>query len=191
MRYNARHNSVETMSHPEEGRYPAGAEPLFPIALPPDLAEFLRTQDIACLMQATDQGTAHVIKLPAAEIASVRGTVPIAVRHELHAHPAAPVIRTVIAIYDQPHNPLALETYTNIADEQQRADFAALAEQDRLMLLFYDEGLRHRLNKVVPYRDPDIIRMLVARAEQLLAAIPEDRRDFNRAKADVLERTHL
>src|SRR5688572_19601787 len=92
-----------------------------PSLLPPELADFLRGQDIACLLRATDRGTAFVIKLPAQDIASVRGRVPIRLRHELYAHPAAPVIRTILTVYDQPTTPLALETYTNVAEPDQRA----------------------------------------------------------------------
>src|SRR5687767_5470891 len=92
-------------------------EPQEPSPLPAELAEFLRDTEIACLMQETDQGTAFVIKLPARDIDSARGTVPIHLRHELHIHPAAPVIRTILVIYDQPEVPLALETFTNIEDE--------------------------------------------------------------------------
>jgi hypothetical protein len=170
---------------------PTGPTPEQPSLLPPELADFLRTQDIACLFQATDQGTALVAKLPSAEIASVRGTVPIHVRHELYDHPAAPVIRTVLTIYDRPANPLALETYSNVADPQQRADFAALATQDQLVLLCYDEQLAHRLSKVVPYRDAGTIAAIVGRADQLLAAIPTDRFSFEAAKQAVLQATRL
>jgi len=155
------------------------------------LADFLRTQDVACLMQATDQGTAFVIKLSSQEIRSVRGTVPVRVRHELYAHPAAPVIRTVLTIFDRPQRPLALETFTNIEQQDQREDFARLADQDRLILLFYDEQLRHQLNKVVPYQDPGTVRAIVRRAERLLATIPPERFSFEAAKAAVMEATRL
>src|SRR6266508_375956 len=94
---------------------PSG-EPHEPSPLPPELAEFLRNKDIACLMQGTDQGTAFVIKLASRDIESARGTVPIHLRHELYAHPTAPVIRTNLRIYDQPNTSLALETFTNIED---------------------------------------------------------------------------
>ena len=51
-------------------------------------------------------------------------------------------------IHDQPQRPLKLETVINVADAQQRADLAALAEQEEL-LLFYDEGHCHRLSERV------------------------------------------
>src|SRR5262245_41993527 len=112
-----------------------------PNELPPELAAFLQDQRYACLTHATNQGTVLVLKTPRSEIESVRGTVPIQVRHELHRHPSAPVIRMVVTIYDQPTRPLAFDTFINVADPEQRDDFAALASQTELHLLFYDEQL--------------------------------------------------
>jgi hypothetical protein len=155
------------------------------------MAEFLRTQDMACLWWGTDQGTVVIAKLPARDIRSVRGRVPIHLRQELYTHPAAPVIRSVLTIYDRPGNPLALECYTNIEDEDQRADFARLAEQEHFLMFFYDEALSHRLTKVVTHRDPHTVQMILARAEQLLAAIPPPERDFDRAKEEVLREAQL
>jgi len=161
------------------------------VPLLPGLAEFLRGRDIACLMQATNQGTAFVIKLPGREITSVRGRVPIYVRHELYSHPSAPVIRTVLTVYDQPDRPLALETFTNVEQPDQREDFAHLAEQEQLLLLFYDEQLAHRLSKVVPYQDQGTIQAILSRAERELAGIPPDRFSFEQAKEAVIKRTRL
>lgn len=142
-------------------------------------------------MQGTDQGTAFVIKLPAQEIDSTRGTVLIQLRHELYAHPAAPVIRTILVIYDQLEAPLALDTFTNIKNEEQRSNFAALAQQDRLILLFYDEQLAHRLTKVVPQSDPEQSAEVLAYAERVLATIPQEQFDFNLARQAVIEATDL
>src|SRR4051812_47172577 len=150
--------------------------------LPPELAEFLRGQDYACLTQAIDKGTAFVLKLPHVEIDSVRGTVPIQFRQELYDHPLAPVIRIVITIYDQLTAPLAVETFINVADEQQRGDFAALKGQDKLILLFYNESLTHSLTKVLPYDGRAAANQTLLAAEQILRAIPEERFDFDRAK---------
>jgi hypothetical protein len=169
----------------------ASSESLEPSPLPAALAEFLRDTEVACLMQGTDQGTAFVIKLSARDIHSARGTVPIYLRHELYAHPAAPVIRTILVIYDQPETPFALETYTNIEDEQQRNHFAALTHQDALILLFYDEQLAHRLTKVVPQSDPEQSALVLATAERVLATIPKEQFDFDRAKQAVMEATDL
>jgi len=159
--------------------------------LPPELAGFLKHRPYACLMQATDHGTVFVIKAPARDIESVRGRVPVQLRYELYEHPAAPVIRTVIAIYDQPGRPLALETFTNIEDPQQRADFAALADQKDVYLLFYDQSLTHRLSKGITHTNHEVIPRIVEHADRLLAATPKEEFDFDRAKAAVMEVTHL
>src|SRR6266540_4558877 len=169
----------------------SSGEPLEPSPLPPELAAFLRDQDIACLMQGTEQGTVFVIKLPTQDIDSARGTVPIHMRHELYAHPNAPVIRTTLRIYDQPDSHLALETFTNIEDENQRNDFAALAQQEIFLLLFYNEQLAHRLTTVVPQTNPRQAAVVLAYAERVLATIPKGEFDFERAKQAVMEATSL
>jgi hypothetical protein len=166
-------------------------EPLEPSPLPPELAEFLWGQEIACLMQETDQGTVFVIKLPTQDIESARGRVPIQLLHELYAHPNAPVIRTTLRIYDQPEAPLALETFTNIEDENQRNAFAALTHQEAFFLLFYDEKLTHTLTKVVPQSSPEQSAEVLAYADRLLATIPQEQFDFERAKQAVMGATDL
>lgn len=160
--------------------------------LPPELAEFLKDQPIAALLHGTEnQGTVLVVKAPRQEIRSVQGRVPIELRHELYRHPAAPVIRMVTRIYDRPDSSLGLETFVNVENPVQRADYAALAEQDHLLMLFYDERLRHQLTKRVGTPDPEAVTEVLTTADRLLTAIPADRRDFDRAKADVMARTQL
>src|SRR5712692_9011204 len=166
-------------------RHPS--EPVCPIPLPPELADFLAQQGaFACVTQATDKGVAHVLKAPAAEIVRARGTVPVHVQHALIDHPSAPVIRTVLSIYDVPRHPLRFESFINVAEPSQRQDFAALAEQEFLMLLFYDEALRHRLSKLVPNnaspaKPDDTIPTILRHAARLAAAIPAERFDFDTA----------
>src|SRR5207302_2036716 len=103
----------------------AGGSPdLQPNELPPEMADFLREQEYACLLWGTEQGSVFVAKATAADIESLRGNVPVHVRHELYDHPRSPVVRTVVTWYDQPASPLAIESYTNIGDPLQRQDFA-------------------------------------------------------------------
>jgi hypothetical protein len=61
------------------GRRATSAETFEPVEssfLPRELAAFLRTTDIACIMHETNQGTVFVVKLLATEIASLSGLVP-------------------------------------------------------------------------------------------------------------------
>jgi len=179
------------MSRKEQQSRRSHGEPSRPSPLPEQLADFLKNRAFACLMHGTDKGTVFVVKVPSRDIKSARGRVPIHLRHELYQHPSAPVVRTVIRIYDQPDLPLALETFTNVQDEAQRAEFAALAVQKSVLLLFYDEGLKHRLTKQVDSAPNDAIPEIVRQADELLARIPPGQFDFDRAKAAVVRRTRL
>jgi hypothetical protein len=124
------------MSTPEQS---SRRRPLYPRALPPELAAFLWESAYVCVSEAADQGTVLVIKAPTADLESLRGPVPILLQQALYAHPAAPVIQTTVHIFDQPASPLALETFYNIADPVQHERYAALATQTILPLLFYRE----------------------------------------------------
>ncbi len=176
---------------PEPGRRHS-SEPHIPIALPDDLAQFLRTApEFACVTEATSLGTAYVVKAPAHDIQSLRGRVPIHIQHSLHQHPQAPVIRTVISLYDRPEAPLRLETFINVAAADQRADFARLADQEELWMLFYDERLQHRLTKRVPQPNRAGIAEVLTAADAIAAAIPPEQYDFDIAKQAVMRHTML
>src|SRR5829696_7934853 len=162
-----------------------------PNQLPPELAAFLREQQYAALLHATDLGTALIVKAPGSEIASARGPVPIGFNHELYAHPASPVIRMVTRIYDQPASSLAFETFVNAGDPDQRSDYEALSRQDELVMLFYDQAVDHALSKRVRLTDQVGLVRVLTTADRLLAAIPEDQRDFDIAKAAVMEQTAM
>ncbi len=87
------------------------------------------------------------------------------IRHELYTHPLAPVIRTVLVLYDQPERPLALKTFINVAEENQRGDFAALRGQEHLHLLFYDEEVQYRKGITVPNSQRATIPTILQRAD--------------------------
>jgi hypothetical protein len=169
----------------------ASASPDHPSELPPELAEFLRDQEYAALLHETDQGTVFIVKAPRQEIRSVRGRAPIELRHELYQHPAAPAVRMVTRIYDRLDSSLGLETFINVEDPDQRSDYAALAQQDHLVMLFYDDRLQHRLTKCVGTPNPEAVTEVLTAADRLLAVIPAGGRDFDRAKAEVIAGTQL
>ncbi len=132
-----------------------------------------------------------VLKAPLQDIESVRGVVPIGLQHALYDCPTAPVIRMLTTIYDRPGQPLKFETFVNVGDEQQRADFAALGAQDALFMLFYDQGLTHRLTKQVQLPQPQVVDQVLELADRLRAAIADDQFDFDRAKQAVMDNTTL
>jgi hypothetical protein len=99
--------------------------------------------------------------------------MPVLFRHELYRHPSSPVIRLLLRLYDRPHDrppsSLAFESFINVDDEGQRSNYGNLSLLETIDLHFYDEALTHRLTK----------------------QIPNDRFDFDRAKADVIAHTSL
>lgn len=186
-----------TSSHPERWpqdptprRRPNG-EPLTPTPLPPELAEFLGAQELAGVLHGSDRGTLLIVKAPATEIDSLRGTFPIGQRHELHDHPLAPLIRVVTSFPDVLSGPLVLESFVNVVDPEQRSNYGELLRQPDLVVLFYDDALRHWLSKRVPLSRSTGLEQVLVRADRLAVAIPPDRYDFDRAKADLLARTAL
>jgi len=173
------------MSEHELQRHPA------PDTLPPELAAAIAGVEYACLTIGTDGGTALLLKAPRIEIESVRGHVPVQLNHELYDHSSAPVIRLALRLYDQPQAPLAMETFINVADETQRADYAALADQDEITLLFLDEAHQQRLAKRISHAGRQVVPQVLATADELLQRIPAEQIDFERAKQAVMEVTRL
>lgn len=162
-----------------------------PSELPAELRAALSGEAYACLTVATEAGTALLLKAPRIEIAAVRGLVPVRLGHELYTPPCAAVIRLALRIYDRPQAPLAMETFINVADPQQRADYAALAQQEAITLLFLDETLQPRLTKQISHSSRAVVAPLLAAAERHQATIAVADFDFERAKQQVMATTQL
>lgn len=165
--------------------------PTDPFTLPPELAEAIQDDDYACLTLPTSRGTALIAKLPSVEIAGLHGSFPIQMRHELFGHPASPVIRLTATLYDDPARPFLLETFINVGEADQRADYAAFAEQAEIPLLFYDEHHHHRLAKAVNNGSRMQIPLVLQAADELLAGVPAEARDFDQAKAAIMASIQL
>lgn len=176
--------------HPSLPEFPEHPNEANGVVLPPDLADFLRASEpYVALFQATDRGTSLVTKLPRFEIESVRGPVPMHLNHVLYSHAAAPVIRSVLTVFDKPDQPLSLETFTNVADQDQRETFASLGWQEEFLLHFYDEQLDWQLSKrVTGFPQPEVLD-LIDRAVDLARQMPRGRFDFDAAKAAVIQAT--
>jgi hypothetical protein len=168
---------------------PSKDGPLHPVELPPELAAFLADQGLTALLHGSDAGPLYVVKAPEVELQTLGGPIPIALVHQLYAHPRSPIVRTLLTFHDLPDRPLRLESFVNVGDPDQRDPFAALAEHDEISLLFYDEFLRHRRSKRMTNTAAGFVPTIVGEADRLLATIPPDQRDFDAAKAAVLEAT--
>src|SRR5436305_15005959 len=116
-----------------------------PNQLPPELAAFLREQRYAAILHGSNLGTILVAKVPTPDLRTLGGRMPISQEHQLFDHIASPVIRMVTRFHDRPLTPLFLETFVNVGDPDQRADYDVLSRHDELEMLFYDEAVTHQL----------------------------------------------
>jgi hypothetical protein len=159
--------------------------------LPPELREFLRTQQYACLLHGSNRGTLFLLKAPAHQLTTHNGPTPVRVSHELYSKPTAPVIRTLLRWYDRPDSPIAFEAFTNVADPQQREDYRRLARQSTLTVLGYDELLKLAVQKRVANQQQREITQIADLADKLRGLIPGDEYDFDLAKARVMAQNPL
>jgi hypothetical protein len=165
---------------------------LQPNELPPELAQQLRAEGpYAAVLWGTDRGTAFVVKVPGPQLDTLPTRVPVRVQHELWNPPSATVIRTVLYIHDQPQSPLALEVFTNPAEDDQRADFVGLSTHAQTPLLFYDEHAQHRRTIVMAPTEPATVAMLLTQAEVALGGRTPTHDEFMQAKAAVMAQTTL
>lgn len=165
-----------------------------PFELPEALKEYLsqtRADEYVMVTSTTNQGTVHVVKAPEWDIAGMRGNIPMRVTHELHRELEAPVIRSVVKIYDDPQHPLALETFTNVRDEEQRRNFDTLSIQPHYIFTFYNEHLQHRLTKLMNNTQGEHTASLFRQALLASSLIPDQQYNFNQAKATVIGRTPM
>lgn len=169
-------------------------QPLPPFELPEALKEFFRqtgADEYVMVTNASDQGTLFVVKAPELDIAGMRGNIPMRVTHELYREPEAPVIRTMVKIYDDPAQPLALETFTNIRDEEQRRNFDTFSDQPRYIFTFYNQHLQYRLTKLMENTHREHTASLFRQALLVSSHIPDQRFNFDLAKAAVIRRTSM
>jgi hypothetical protein len=154
--------------------------------LPSELTDFLRTQEYACLLHASNRGTVFLLKAPAHELTTLNGPTPVRVSHELYSKPTAPVIRMLLRWYDRPDSTIAFESFTNVADPQQRQDYRRLAKQSTLTVVGYDELLRLAVQKRVANHQQREITQIADLADKLRVLIPDGEYDFDCAKARVM-----
>lgn len=83
-----------------------------------------------------------------------------------------------------------LESFLNVAQEDQTRILDELANQDQLYLAFYGDDLSHRFTKTAEHDEQQWQQLdeLVEMATRHWEAIPPAQRDFDRAKAEFMRR---
>lgn len=93
-------------------------------------------------------------------------------------------------ILDNPAHSYRFESFLNIAAADQARVLYELANQEKLYLAFYGEGLEYRYTKEVEHDEQQwqkIDEMTIEAMNHWLQ-IPEERRNFDQAKADFIRR---
>lgn len=177
-----------------EGFHERDDQSLRSFELPEETKEFLRQtgpEEYVMITGAFEHGVVHIVKTPGADIEGMHANVPMEIIHELHEAPEAPVIRSVVKIYDDLRRPLALEAFTNVRNEEQCQNFATLASQPAYIFLFYDESLQHRLTKFVVNTHGEQTVSLFQNALLASSHIPDEQYNFDQAKEAVIRKNPM
>ena len=152
------------------------------------LPDFIKDYPGAVVVTGSVNGqTAFIIKADAQLIEGFHGPLPISYRAELGLYPTSAVLRLALGLYDRVDAPCVFDTFFNLTDVEQLADFRRLLEQAELQIHFLDMDAEHRLTKCVAH--PLATRL--GEIELLMAALAYNATltviDYDKAKAQMLQ----
>lgn len=152
--------------------------------LPPEVKQVFERTGYGCMALESSIGVVHVCHAAGGDIAGFRDA-PISYRWQLVQMPTAPLIRLTFHLHDRPYEPYRFESFLNVAEPDQAAVLAALANQERLYLAFYGADLGYRFTRQVAHDEQQwqLLDELVAAAESHRQQIPAEEYDFDLAKA--------
>lgn len=152
--------------------------------LPQAIREVFEQTGYGCLAVEGNQEVVHVCHAAEADIAGFVGS-SITAHWELIEMPTAPLIRLSLLVYDSPAHPYRFESFLNVAAADQREVLAQLAGQEALYLAFYGDDLTYRYTAAIAHDEQQWQRLdeIMAQAELYWQRLPEERRDFDQAKA--------
>jgi len=163
--------------------------PRYPPVLPREIKELFANFGYGCLAIEADIGVIHICHASDSDIEGFRKKNVVS-RWQLVKMPTAPLVRLKLVILDRPQSPYLFESFLNISDEDQANVLSRLASQELLYLVLFGDDLEYRYTKVIPqdFNHWQLIDDLHAQALEYLGNIPEEQRDFDRAKADFMNR---
>ena len=155
--------------------------------LPQELREVFQGFGYGCLAVETDIGVVHICHAADADIENFAAK-PVQYQWQLIQMPTAPLIRLELVIVDHPINPYKFESFLNVAQEDQARVLSQLANQDRLYLAFYGDGLNYRFTKIIEHDEQQwqYLDELVSEAIDYWDEIPPEQRDFDQARAEFM-----
>ena len=160
-----------------------------PWELPPELLEVFERTGYGSLAVETNRGVVHICHASDRDIQGFRNK-PVLSRWQLIQMPTAPLIRLELAILDNPANPFRFESFLNVAAADQASVLSQLANQEELYLAFYGDDLDYRYTKVIEHDQQQwqLLDEMAEEAKRYWNALPPQKRDFDRAKAEYMRR---
>ncbi len=160
------------------------SEMMPPFELPPELREVFERTGPGCIPSETNIGVVHVCHASDQDIDGFANQ-PAAYQWQLALMPTAPLLRLEVTIFDQPQNPYRFESFLNTGQEADTRIAEQLVSQEELYFAFHGEDFTHRFTKVMDHSEiqREQLQRLVDQADDHWAEIPEERRDFDLAKA--------
>lgn len=152
--------------------------------LPPAVHEVFERSGYGCLAVESSRGIVHVCHASDDDIDNFIDR-PVEARWDLIEMPTAPLVRLELLVYDDPRDPFCFESFLNVAAPDQLGVLAELAGQEELYLAFYGDDLTYRYTAVLAHGEGQWQRLddIIARAELYWQSLPDEARDFDRAKA--------
>lgn len=157
--------------------------------IPSDMKRIMKAQPgpfCSCLMINDQAGV--IVKADRKTISGLRGTIPIGYRSELGLYPSGAVVRLVFDFYDQPDNPLTMDTFLNPGGADDLRFLRTLATQPAIVIhLFEDSAIEYQYSKQINHRETSRAELsrLIEMALEHDATI--ERIDFAAAKAAMMK----
>lgn len=159
------------------------------IELPSEIREAFERTGHGCLATETNIGVVHVCHAADGDIDGFADK-PVLSQWQLIEMSTAPLIRLELVILDRPSHPYLFESFLNVAEEDQASILEQLIHQDELHLAFFGDALEYRFTKTIQQDEQQRQQLhgLVLEAITHWARVPADQRDFDRAKAEFMQR---
>jgi hypothetical protein len=157
-----------------------------PEYLDENMIQAFRQIGFGCLPLWTNHGCALFVHMDSRTIKDCRYAVHN-VKLELHELDGCPLIRFDIKIYDRIDDPLHMDCFLNIQDNDHALSaILALAEQKMLVFHWYDESLKYVRSNAIPWHQEnrEMAKKIIDAARDIVVRTGGG--DFNAAKAKFM-----
>lgn len=161
-----------------------------PEYLDENMVKAFKTIGYGCIPVWTNHGCALFVHIDSRTIKDCRYAVH-SVNLELHVIDNAPLIRFDIKVYDRVDDPLHMDAFLNIQNEDHIPAIEALAEQQWMVFHWYDEDLKYVQSSSIRWQDENrkTAAEIIQKAKNVI--VETGGGDFDRAKMEFMNKNPL